>query len=124
MDQQPYNSSQHFSHPIQPQPSPQLYPQPYYPPQQPKRLGTGWLVATLILLFIGMPHVGYWAYQAGYQSGRSTLPPGTAPAPTAQPGQPTMQPAPTGNWTDVMKWSDSVDQQTVVFTMPAEWRIV
>ncbi len=28
-----------------------------------------------------------------------------------------------GTWADVMQWSDSVDQQTALFTVPAEWRI-
>jgi hypothetical protein len=28
-----------------------------------------------------------------------------------------------GTWSDVMQWTDSVYQQTVLFTVPAEWRI-
>lgn len=28
-----------------------------------------------------------------------------------------------GTWADVMQWADSVDQQTALFTVPAEWRI-
>lgn len=28
-----------------------------------------------------------------------------------------------GTWTNVMQWADSVDQQTALFSVPAEWRI-
>jgi len=119
-------------------PLPPRWQPPYQPPLPPplprKPYPALGFVIILILLVALLVATSALAYLAGRNSVASTLPipistqpPIATATPTflTQTAPPTATPtAPAaGTWQDVMKWSDSVDQQTVLFTVPSEWRI-
>lgn len=126
--QQPYNNDSP-QQPGQVYPQQPMYPPGYQPPmmQQPmkprKARRWPWIIALIVVFFIGMAiGTSLGSSNSTSKSGStSTAQPGggTSPQPTSAPAAP----ASTGKWTTTHTYSGNGIKKTEIITVPSDWKI-